>query len=198
MKKMLILLLSLALLFSFAGCSQNNPSLPDDPDKDLSTENNDQSSIDNKDDSNGENLIYQNAEYGFDFTLPKTWQGYQIVMDKWTSNNPDIDASGPMISIRNPLWTEKQPYQDIPILVFTLDQWQKISKEEFNVSAAPIPPSKLGENSQYIFALPPRYNFAYPKGFEEVEKIIKGSPLTGTSPGANSSPGDSSEAPVDN
>ena len=110
MKKMLILLLSLALLFSFAGCSQNNPSLPDDPDKDLSTENNDQSSIDNKDDSNGEN----------------------------------------------------------------------------------------GENSQYIFALPPRYNFAYPKGFEEVEKIIKGSPLTGTSPGANSSPGDSSEAPVDN
>lgn len=38
-------------------------------------------------------------------------------------------------------------------------------------------PSKLGSNSVYVFALPPRYNYAFQTGFEEVEEILKGNPL---------------------
>ena len=38
-------------------------------------------------------------------------------------------------------------------------------------------PKELGRNSKYVFALPARYNFAFPTGFEEVEDILAGNPL---------------------
>ena len=46
--------------------------------------------------------------------------------------------------------------------------------------AAPINPSELGRNKRYVFALPPRYNFAFPTGYEEVEEILEGKPLEPT------------------
>jgi hypothetical protein len=67
--------------------------------------------------------------------------------------------------------------QDIPIMVFTLRQWSALKAQKFYVSAAPIAPSELGRNSQYLFALPPRYNYAFPTGWQEVEKILEGKPL---------------------
>jgi hypothetical protein len=51
-------------------------------------------------------------------------------------------------------------------------------KEEISLGAAPIGPSKLGSNSKYVFALPARYNFAYPNGYEDVEKIMGSNPLS--------------------
>ena len=57
-------------------------------------------------------------------------------------------------------------------MVFTPEQWNLIQKEELAVSAAPIGPSELGQNAKYIFALPARYNYAFPVGFEEVQTII--------------------------
>ena len=65
-------------------------------------------------------------------------------------------------------------------MIFTKAQWKAIKAEKVAVSAAPIPPSKLGENSKYVFALPARYNFAFPAGYEEVDKIMEGKPLTAT------------------
>ena len=67
--------------------------------------------------------------------------------------------------------------QDIPIMVFTVDQWSALQREEFAVSAAPIGPSELGRNSKYVFALPARYNFSYLTGYEEVEDILSRNPL---------------------
>lgn len=58
-------------------------------------------------------------------------------------------------------------------MIFTLRQWN----ENLIVSAAPIGPSELGRNSRYVFALPPRYNYAFPDGYEEVEQILKDKPL---------------------
>jgi hypothetical protein len=57
-------------------------------------------------------------------------------------------------------------------MIFTPSQWDLIQKEKMAVSAAPIGPSELGHNTRYTFALPARYNFAYPTGWEEVEKIV--------------------------
>ena len=59
-------------------------------------------------------------------------------------------------------------------MVFTLAQWNAIQQEKFYVSAAPIGPSELGRNSTYVFGLPPRYNYAYITGWEEVDKILQG------------------------
>ena len=128
-------------------------------------------------------LEYTNTDYGFTFMLPASWQGYTIVADKWEGNTIDTDVSqkmsGPKILIRHPLWTTDNQRQDIPVLIFSLSQWDLILAEKLSVSAAPIPPSELGRNAKYVFALPARYNFAYQTGFEEVQKIIEGKPLKG-------------------
>lgn len=128
-------------------------------------------------------ILYKNTEYGFTFKLPKTWENYSIVTDKWeglaisSSDTEKVIETGPMISIRNPKWTAENPYQDIPILIFTLEQWNLLQQEKFHIGAAPIGPSELNRNEKYVFALPARYNFAFPTGYEEVEQILEGKPL---------------------
>jgi len=78
---------------------------------------------------------------------------------------------------RHPEWKADNPRQDIPIMIFTLQQWEALQLEKFHIGAAPIGPKELGRNSKYVFALPARYNFAFPTGYEEVEKIIESQPL---------------------
>ncbi len=128
-------------------------------------------------------IEYQNIPYGFSVSLPESWKGYSIVTDTWkgfANTGPKGDttvAQGPLISIRNPACTAKKPYQDIPIMVFTLSEWDELLRGNFNVSAAPINPSLLGFNATYVFALPPRYNYAFPAGYREVDTIFAGKPL---------------------
>jgi len=127
-------------------------------------------------------INYQNTQYGFNFTLPASWSGYTIVNSEWVGNvsGPQGDTpteKGPIISIRNPLWTAAVPRQDIPIMVFAIKQWTSLQNDDFHIGAAPIGPSELGRNNTYVFALPARYNFAYPVGYEEVDTILQGKPL---------------------
>jgi len=127
-------------------------------------------------------LEYKNMEYGFTVSLPESWKGYSIVSLGWKGyavgaggNTPA--EQGPQIMIRHPQWTAAVPRQDIPIMVFTIAQWNSLQQEKFYISAAPFGPSKLDENSKYIFALPPRYNYAFPEGYQEVDEIMLGKPL---------------------
>lgn len=126
-------------------------------------------------------IVYRNTQYDFSFSLPESWQGYSIINDKWEGvalGGSQILERGPIISIRHPRWTsEKNQRQDIPIMIFTLSQWNSLQEEKFHIGAAPIGPSELGRNTQYVFALPARYNYAFPEGYEEVEKILEGNPL---------------------
>jgi len=126
-------------------------------------------------------IVYKNTDFGFTFSLPVSWKGFSIISDQWQGQMIDVadgqKITGPKISIRHPLWTAENPRQDIPIMVFTLAEWSLIQKESLSVSAAPIGPGELGRNSQYVFALPARYNFAYQTGFEEVMKIFESKPL---------------------
>ena len=62
-------------------------------------------------------------------------------------------------------------------MIFTLDQWSLLEKEEYHIGAAPVRPSILGQNNKYVFALPPRYNYTFPEGYEEVENILENNPL---------------------
>ncbi|MGC5327382.1 hypothetical protein [Brevibacillus sp. SYSU BS000544] len=123
-------------------------------------------------------ITYTNNEYGFTFSLPASWTGYQIVMEKWEGNSLKNQnqggavVTGPMILIRHPEWKLENPRQDIPIMVFTHQQWSSLQQGEFHIGAAPIGPKELGRNRKYVFALPARYNFAFLPGYEEVEKII--------------------------
>lgn len=128
-------------------------------------------------------IEYENTQYGFSFSLPGSWKGYSIITDKWEGlaiNEQEGEKTvetGPVINIRHPDWTDQNPRQDIPIMIFTVTQWDELQKEKFHIGAAPIGPSELGHNSRCVFALPARYNFAFPTGYEEVEKILSGKPL---------------------
>ena len=126
-------------------------------------------------------ITYENNKYGFTFSLPESWQDYKLVTDKWEGKSIEENVktveSGPLIMIRHPEWTAENVRQDIPIMVFTHEQWHAVQEQGFAVSAAPIGPRELGRNDQFVFALPARYNFAFPTGYEEVEDILKGVPL---------------------
>jgi hypothetical protein len=133
-------------------------------------------------------IEYRNTEYGFSFSLPLSWEGFSIVTQQWESfpNHTNGTASGdtpvygPEILIVHPLSTVEHPRQNIPIMVFTMAEWDQVLQAELTVGAAPIPPSELGRNATYVFALPARYNYAFPAGYEEVAKILEGNPLAGT------------------
>jgi len=128
-------------------------------------------------------IKYNNTQYGFIFSLPEDWKGYSIYTKQWDGCPLDgRDCSqpihGPQIYIRNPNWTAQNPYEDIPIMVFTLGEWNQVEQEKISVSAAPIGPSEYGRNKKYVFALPPRYNYDFQTGYEEVDTIVRNHPLS--------------------
>lgn len=128
-------------------------------------------------------IVYKNTQYGFNFSLPGSWKGYSIVTSTWGGadlKSGNVLATGPMLSIRDPKWTSAKPRQDIPIMIFTLDQWNSLKQRKFHIGPAPIDPSELGRNTSYVFALPARYNYAFPPGYQEVEQILANHPLQAT------------------
>ncbi len=133
------------------------------------------------DENGAQATVYRNDEYGLQVKLPDSWKGFTVVTGTREIRNVasgDIDGTAPTISIRHPLWTQAVPRQDIPIDIYTPEQWAGITSEQYAVSAAPIPPTELARNSKYIFALPARYNYAFPAGFEEVQTIIDSGAVT--------------------
>ncbi len=131
-------------------------------------------------------VVYTNKKYGFRFSLPKSWTGYSISIVEWEAGDGGTYQShedvpppqkGPLISIGHPRSTEANPRQNISIMVFTKAQWQLVEEDKLIVSAAPIGPGELGRNAKYVFALPPRFNYALIEGWEEVNEIIQNHPL---------------------
>lgn len=125
-------------------------------------------------------VVFSSNDYGFSFALPDNWHGYSFVKDTWQGTslaNGTVTQTGPKLLLRNPKWTEALPYEDIPILVFTVNQWGMYEREDFAVSAAPIPATELGRNNAYVFALPARWDFDYKQGVEEAQAIVASKPL---------------------
>jgi hypothetical protein len=132
-------------------------------------------------------VVYKNKQYGFSFYLPKSWKGYSILVEHEEGGVYEDNGTGQgqptkmeqfqRITIRHPLWTEANPRQDIPIMIFTYSQWLLIEQERLIVSAAPFGPGELGRNAKYVFAVPARYDYAFPTGWEEVVSIFQRKPL---------------------
>ena len=132
---------------------------------------------------------YRDAELGLSFSLPASWEGFSVRNSSWEGLAQDaalgdvVVEQGPMISIDHPQSTIQEPRQEIPIMVFTIEQWDRMQAGEWHIGAAPFNPLELGRNSRYVFALPARYNYAFPEGWEEVEQILQGHPLETFEPG---------------
>jgi hypothetical protein len=121
-------------------------------------------------------IEYRNTKYGFCFSLPASWKGYSILSDQWEGDTPPGAQNfihGPELRIRHPKWTKENPYEDIPIMVFTHAEWKLVTEEKLVVSAAPFGPGEVGSNARYVFALPPRFDYDYLTGYQEVESLIQ-------------------------
>ncbi len=107
--------------------------------------------------------------------LPASWKGYTLIWEKWHGNLRDDTnrkpIEGPLLIIRNPKWTEDDPHEDIPIMIFKREQWQH--SDDCLFSAAPIGPGEIARNSRYVFALPARYNYDLAAGWEEVVQLFQ-------------------------
>ncbi len=131
---------------------------------------------------------YRDPAFGFSIALPDSWDGYAVTSEMWNGYTQDelvgdvMIEQGPLIIIHHPLSTPEQPRQEIPIMVFTIQQWESLQEGTWWVSAAPIGPNELARNGSYVFALPPRYNYAFLEGWEEVERIIENQPIQAFEP----------------
>lgn len=108
-------------------------------------------------------IIYRNTQYGFSLDLLASWKGYTVIVSNWEGYIDDeikgdvVSYTGPKIIVRHPKWTTSKPYQDIPIMVFTLEQWDLYSRGLFMVSSAGVSAPEIGRNNVYVFATPPRW-----------------------------------------
>jgi hypothetical protein len=132
---------------------------------------------------------YRNTELGFSFSLPVSWEGFSVQTSNWEGlksgeTGDEVVEQGLTLTIVHPKSTAQQPRQDIPLMVFTIEQWDQIQSGAWHIGAAPIAPLELGRNSRYVFALPARYNYAFLEGWEEVEQIVQGHPLVTFEPNA--------------
>ncbi len=131
--------------------------------------------------------VYKNTSYGFRVALPADWTGFTTLALTWQATDVasgNIAATGPKIVIRHPLWTAAKPYEDLPIMVFTTAQWAKVGTPDavWSLGAAPIPPTFLASNSQYVFALPARYNYDFAAGFQELDDAIRAGAVSAFEP----------------
>lgn len=119
--------------------------------------------------------VYVNKEFGFRFDLPQDWRGFSVIRDEWSGTwheHEGQEQRGPLIRIRHPKYTEDEPYEDIPIMVFTHKQWKSVDKEALIVSAAPFPPGEIARNSKYVFATPPRFYYDFATEWEDVLRML--------------------------
>lgn len=131
-------------------------------------------------------VVYTNKKYRFRFSLPESWRGYSTVVTEWGGGDGRTyqagepmppPEKGPFILIVHPLSTKSNPRQNIPIMIFTKAQWELVEADMLVLSAAPVGPAELGRNAKYVFALPPRFDYADIDGREEVGEILQHHPL---------------------
>jgi len=78
---------------------------------------------------------------------------------------------GPTLVLRPRQWTAGEPYQDIPIFVFTRRQWETHHQEPVGAGGVD---EELTHNSKYVFAISSRYNANDSvKGWKEASDAVE-------------------------
>jgi hypothetical protein len=121
---------------------------------------------------------YHNAKYNFTFSLPASWRGSSVLSQQWEGQTyvPANDAvatteHGPVIVLRHPQWQATDPYQDIPIEVFTRSQWAANKRGQFTIGAGGFE-DEIAHNDKYVFAISSRFNANDSSGWKEAGDIV--------------------------
>lgn len=119
---------------------------------------------------------YTNSNFGFSITFSDSWKDYIVVRSSWDGLliNTKKHYIGETLIFKNQKLADEKQFQGIPIMIITPEVWKLISEEKVAVSAAPIGPAKVGENSKYVFATPPRwYGFADSLDQSQINEILE-------------------------
>jgi hypothetical protein len=100
-------------------------------------------------------VIYRNAQYGLEFSLPSSWRGFTAAVEEVSTFN-DKPEPVAVITIRHPHWRKNTPWQDIPIVVFTRAQWQA-HLNEYLYAGGTV--DEIEYNSTYVFAIWSQFNW---------------------------------------
>jgi hypothetical protein len=125
-------------------------------------------------------IRYHNAQYDLTVFLPASWKGYSVRTQQWAGEtySPEKDtkvvlARGPLIVLRNPLWKMHDSYQDMPIYIFTRQQWNDIHDGKYSAVGAGGVIYELWHNDQYVFGMHSRYNSDDSvNGWKDVQQIV--------------------------
>jgi hypothetical protein len=125
-------------------------------------------------------VSYTNPKYGLKFRLTPDWRGYKVISKRWQgttysarTDQTKVVARGAWIILRHPLWSKSQPYQDIPIMVFTRKQWEDYHHGKFSGPYAGGVELEIGRNSKYVFAVSSRFNADDSvAGWKEVTELV--------------------------
>lgn len=105
--------------------------------------------------------IYHNDSYGLTFHLPSDWTGYGVLRDRWQANEHDdilnrdvLAGTGPILILRHPKWRLGHRRQDIPILVFTTEQWKAAVPERIYAGGVI---HELCRNKHYVCGIYSRF-----------------------------------------
>ena len=111
----------------------------------------------------------------FSITFSGLWADYLVVQSSWDGLVLDTTKhyKGETLIFKNQKLSDEKQFQGIPIMIITPDVWKLIIEEKVAVSPAPIGPEKVGENSKYVFATPPRwYGFADSLDQTQINEIL--------------------------
>lgn len=105
--------------------------------------------------------IYHNDSYGLTFHLPSDWTGYTVLHDRWQahedgdrSDKSGVADTGPILILRHPKWRTDRRRQDIPILVFTTEQWKADVAERIYAGGTVY---ELCRNKHYVCGIYSRF-----------------------------------------
>ena len=112
-------------------------------------------------------LLYENTDFGFSLTLPRSWDGYKVATG--------TVQYGRTITITPPSSIDEGTREFVPVLIYPIDKWTEWEKNNFEdyPTAAPIGPTERARNKDYVFATAPRYNFGFGADTKVVEEIVE-------------------------
>jgi len=124
-------------------------------------------------------LRYYNTQYDFTFMLPRSWQGYSMLVQRWDEvryvaavDKLEVTDHGPVIVLRHPQWKASDPYQDFPIRVFTRSQWEGAGQGPPGIDAGGFQ-EEIAHNAKYVFAVSSRFNWGESKGWKQAWAIVE-------------------------
>ncbi|HEY3760347.1 MAG TPA: hypothetical protein VGN23_01175 [Verrucomicrobiae bacterium] len=112
-------------------------------------------------------VAYHNSRYNLTFYLPADWHGYLVQTRQWNgityaqaTDRDEVVTHGQMIDIlRGAQGKTGKPYQDIPIFIFTRQQWDDMHHGKFvddQYAGGVI--YEMWHNDDYVFGISSRFN----------------------------------------